>query len=57
MTELLLENGANINAFDRQERRALHWAAFSGHDEIVKLLLEHGADPNAKDKQVCTSLL
>ncbi|MGH0161946.1 UNVERIFIED_CONTAM: hypothetical protein FKN15_041804 [Acipenser sinensis] len=30
MVNLLLEKGANINAFDKKDRRALHWAAYMG---------------------------
>lgn len=29
---------------DKSGRTALHWAAISGHSEIVKLLLEKGAN-------------
>ena len=32
-----------------QELRPLHWAAFMGHGDVVRLLLEHGADVHAKD--------
>ena len=30
----------------------LHWAALSGHTDIVKLLIEKGADVNAKNDDV-----
>lgn len=30
MVNLLLSKGANINAFDKKDGRALHWAAFMG---------------------------
>lgn len=30
MVNLLLAKGANINAFDKKDRRALHWAAYMG---------------------------
>lgn len=30
MVELLLSRGANINAFDKKDRRAIHWAAYMG---------------------------
>lgn len=30
MVNLLLAKGANINAFDKKDGRALHWAAFMG---------------------------
>ena len=40
----LLEQGAIIDCIDKSGRTALHWAAISGHTEIVKLLLSHNAD-------------
>ena len=52
MTKLLLEKGATINAFDKKDRRAVHWAAYMGHVDIVKILVEHGAELNCRDKQV-----
>lgn len=30
MVNLLLAKGANINAFDKKDSRALHWAAYMG---------------------------
>ena len=30
MVSLLLSRGANINAFDKKDRRAIHWAAYMG---------------------------
>lgn len=32
MVNLLLAKGANINAFDKKDRRALHWAAYEGKE-------------------------
>lgn len=52
MVEFLLENGANSNTCDKQERRPLHWASYVGYNEIIKLLLKHGADINCLDKEV-----
>ena len=34
MVNLLLAKGANINAFDKKDRRALHWAAYMGKDSV-----------------------
>ena len=34
MVNLLLTKGANINAFDKKDGRALHWAAFMGKRQI-----------------------
>lgn len=33
MVKLLLSRGANINAFDKKDRRALHWAAYMGETD------------------------
>lgn len=52
MTKLLLEKGAAINAFDKKDKRAIHWAAYMGHVEVVRLLVNHGAELNCRDKQV-----
>jgi ankyrin repeat protein len=45
----LIEAGENINAKDRRGNSLLHWAAFKGHVEIMKLLMASGA-VNAMDK-------
>ena len=52
MVQLLLEKGATINAFDKQDRRALHWAAYMGHVDVVRTLVSYGAEVNCRDKQV-----
>lgn len=52
MVELLLENGADCNTHDKQERRPIHWASFVGYAEIIILLKNHGADINCIDKEV-----
>ena len=56
MLQLLLERGATINAFDKKDRRALHWAAYMGHVDVVRLLLKYDAELNCRDKQVCALL-
>jgi ankyrin repeat protein len=48
VVRLLLESGANPNAFEKGGETALHAAAFGGHEGIVRLLLERGADRRAK---------
>ena len=57
MVQLILERGATVNAFDKKDRRAIHWAAFMGHVEIVQLLIDFGAEVNCRDKEVCLSWL
>ncbi len=43
----LLARGARLDRAG-QEWSALHYAAFAGHEQVVKLLLESGADINAR---------
>lgn len=57
MAELLITNGCLVNACDKKERRPLHYAAFMGHEDLVRLLLNHGADVNAKDRSVSYSII
>jgi len=52
MVSLLLENRAKINALDKKERQAMHWACFMGHIDVVMELAQHGADLACPDKQV-----
>ena len=40
MVNLLIAKGANINAFDKKDGRALHWAAFMGKKRL-KLYSSH----------------
>lgn len=49
LVELLLERGADIEAKDNLERRALHLAAAKMGTRTVGLLLGWGADVNAQD--------
>jgi ankyrin repeat protein len=45
---LLVEAGANVNAFDSDGYTTLHLlAAFSSNADRIKFLLKNGADPNA----------
>jgi ankyrin repeat protein len=45
--ELYLSAGARVDQQDHKKRTALHWAVFSGNDNIARLLITHGADVNA----------
>jgi ankyrin repeat protein len=49
--EWLIENGANIDSVDAEQRTALHWAAIDGHVERYRLLVSLGASPWVKDKE------
>lgn len=49
--EILLQNGADINAVDGEGRTALHYGAQSGHEEVVRALLKQKADPSILDHQ------
>lgn len=50
IVQILLANGANVNAEDNEGFTALIIAAERGHTSIVKTLLAEGADVNAKTK-------
>ena len=53
LARLLLDAGANVNAFDRDLGwTALHWAAM-GQMELAKLLLQRGANIEQPDKKNC----
>lgn len=45
LCEFLLQNGANVNAQDIQNKTALHYAIQEHRLETTKLLLRYGADP------------
>ena len=47
MVELLIANGADVNAVDLLGRTALIMASYRGNLPIVKLLIDHKADVNA----------
>ncbi|KID70560.1 Ankyrin repeat-containing domain protein, partial [Metarhizium hybridum] len=46
ITNILLENGANIHVRPHPGDTLLHIAARSGHVDVLKILLKHGADPS-----------
>jgi hypothetical protein len=48
--ELLIANGAEVNARNRNGATPLHGAAFFGQAESVRVLIEHGADANARNR-------
>ncbi|KAJ7266763.1 ankyrin repeat domain-containing protein [Mycena rebaudengoi] len=56
MVQLLISQGANVNAEGRFHGNALQAASFNGHEEVVQLLLNRGADVNAQDGGYRTAL-
>ena len=48
--KILLQQGVNVNASNKDGQTALHLAVGRGNVELVKLLIEAKADVNAKDK-------
>ena len=57
VTKLLLDNGANVAAANKEGWTALTVAAKCGHEAVTKLLLEHGADVAAGNKESFTALM
>jgi hypothetical protein len=57
ITQLLLADGAHVMAKDSEGQTALHWAAYNGREEVVRLLLERSdLDVNWKDHRKRTAL-
>lgn len=56
VAELLLADGADVNAADESDETPLHLAAASGHLDMVLLLISHGANVNALDEDDATPL-
>ena len=54
--ELLIANGADINAKDDTGGTPLFWAALEGNEEVAKLLIRQGADVNAAGRKGWTAL-
>ena len=46
---ILIAAGVDVNATNEGDFTALHCAAFSGLNELVRQLVEHGADVDARD--------
>lgn len=58
LIEILLKHGANPDQRLRRRggKTALHFAAYSGHDEVVAIFLEEGLDINITDRSGVTPL-
>lgn len=52
-----LEDGGSVDLQDDQGRSFLHYAADSGHVELVKVLLARGAMINIQDNELQTALM
>ena len=46
----LIEEGANIEAQDKNQRTPLHFASYYGKTDVVKYLVSKGANINVKGK-------
>ncbi len=57
MSQILLENGADINSTDGLDFTPLMHAAENGHLEVVKLLFDYKPDINARNWQGKTALM
>lgn len=57
IVRMLVENGADIHAIDKDNNNPFLWASFNGFYDITKLLLEHGADYNIQDNPGYTALM
>ena len=56
VAKVLIENGADVNAVDKNKRNPLHCPLLYGHADVVKVLIQNGADVNAVDKDKRTVL-
>jgi len=56
LAELLLVEGARMEAQDHMGQRPLHLAAFGGNVEVINILLEKGAHTTARDHDGRTPL-
>ncbi|EDQ86276.1 uncharacterized protein MONBRDRAFT_38485 [Monosiga brevicollis MX1] len=56
ISELMLENGAKVDAKGMGDDTPLHDAAMNGHDDVITLLFKFNANPNPYNKQGKTPL-
>jgi ankyrin repeat protein len=55
--EALLANGAKVSTMDKNNRTALHHAAFANDATMLQLLIDNGADVHHEDGEGNTALL
>lgn len=55
--QLLISNGAEVNAVGALQKTSLMWAALYGYDEVVRLLIDNGAQVNAIDDDRSSPLI
>lgn len=55
VVQMLLENGADINAQGGEYGNALLGAVCGGHETVIQMLLEEGADVNAQGRYFTSS--
>ena len=53
---VLIQNGAKVNAVDKDNWTALRVAAENGHVDVAKLFIQYGVDVNAVDNEERTAL-
>ncbi|KAG7583774.1 Ankyrin repeat [Arabidopsis suecica] len=56
LNHIIVDYAADYNALDNEGRSPLHWAAYSGFTETVRLLLFRDACQNRQDNTGCTPL-
>jgi ankyrin repeat protein len=56
VTELLLQQGADVSAQGGKHGSALYAASVKGYDKVVNMLLQHGADVNAQGEYHASAL-
>ncbi|KFK39958.1 hypothetical protein AALP_AA3G311600 [Arabis alpina] len=56
LNHIIVDYAADYDALDNEGRSPLHWAAYNGYTETVRLLLFRDACQNRQDKTGCTPL-